>query len=440
MRFVTLLLVLVLSLAGCESIFGKSEGKRGAFPGKREDVFTNTSNIKIDPELKDVPVDVGASLPKADWVLPGGSATRLLGMLSLSDHPQEVWSASIGAGSTGDAAQVAAPVVAGDKIYTVDTRGQVSAFSTKNGSAVWRVDVPNPQPEDGVVTGEGLAYADGKLVVSTAYGNVVVLEAATGKILWQKTLLAPMGSAPFISGDQIYVTTTTNMLYQLALADGTVGWTHNGLQESASFDGMASPLANEDSVIVPYSSGEVFGLSKLNGHLVWEESLANNTSNGALPAMSDIKGQLVLDRNLLYVISHSGRCVAIDTHTGRTAWEADIGGLSMPWVAGNSLFVVTTDAKLVALSRSDGRVRWATDLPRYLDPEDKTETINWVGPVLAGGKIWVASSQGELRALSPQDGKTLRSQSLGDAVYISPIVADGTLYLLTDGGSLIAFR
>lgn len=440
MRSIALLLILVLSLTGCESFFGKSEGKRGALPGKREDVFVTTNDIKIDAEEKAQVVDVGASLPKADWAQPGGSDTRLLGMVALADRPSEVWSASIGAGASDDAPLMASPVVAGDKIYTVDTQGQVSAFDTKNGNRVWRTTIPDPQPDDGVVAGVGLAYANGRLVVSTYYGNVVALDGATGKTIWQKTLPAPMGSAPFISEDQVYVTARTNTLYQLALSDGAAGWTHSGLQESASFDGLASPLVAEDVVVVPYSSGELFGLSKLNGHLLWEENLANNSTSGALPAMSDIVGQLVLDRNLVYAISHSGRCVAIDIHGGRTVWESDIGGLSTPWVAGNSVFVVTSDAKVVALARDNGRARWAVDLPRYPDLEDKTETIKWVGPVLAGGKLWVASSQGEVRGLNPQDGKTLTTISVGDAVYVSPIVAGNTLYVLTDGGRLIAYR
>jgi outer membrane protein assembly factor BamB len=436
---IILLLLSVLALAGCESIFGKEEGQRGYLPGTRENVFNTDTGVKPDAEIKST-VDVGPIVEKTDWPVSGGSATRLHGMVALAADPKEAWSTSIGRGSNKDISLAAKPIVVGDKVFTVDADGDVRAMSASNGGVVWSRSVPDPAPEGGLEAGSGLAFAEGKLIVTTSYGNVVALEAASGKILWQKQLPAPIRSAPFVAEGKIYVTATTNSVYELALADGTLGWNHTGLQENASLFGMASPLAADDLVIVPYSSGELYGLRKFNGRLVWEENLANSKTGGALPAMSDIQGQPVLDQDKLYVISHSGRFVALDVRTGRMAWETDLGSTQMPWVAGNSIFIVTPENRLVALAREDGRVRWSADLPRYLDEEDKTETMSWVGPVLAGGKIWVASSEGELRAIDPATGKMTASLSVGGRVFLSPIIAARTLYILTDDGTLIAFR
>jgi outer membrane protein assembly factor BamB len=440
-RVLALVLLSAVALTGCESIFGKEEGKRGALPGKREDVFAADAGAKPDDALKDAAIDLGTAVDKTEWTSAGGSPTRLNGAINMSANPSEAWSTSIGAGSTDDGVLIAEPVVANGIIYTIDSEGVVRATNAASGNRAWSQQVPDPHPDGASnIAGAGLAYANGRIVATTTYGNVVSMDAATGKIAWQKQLPAPFRSSPFIADDKIYVTALTNTLYELNFADGTSGWSHTGIQENASFLGMASPTQAEDLIIVPYSSGEVFGLRKINGRLAWEENLASTRSGGALPAMADIQGEPVIDGTRALIASHSGRIVALDTRSGRTVWETDVGSVQTPWVAGNSIFIVTPENQLVAMARDDGRVRWSAELPRYLDPDDKTETMSWVGPVLAGGKLWIASSEGEVKGLNPMDGKELTRFSVDGPVYLAPIAVGGSLYVLTDRGTLYAYR
>jgi outer membrane protein assembly factor BamB len=206
--------------------------------------------------------------------------------------------------------------------------------------------------------------------------------------------------------------------------------------------GMAPPMPQGELIIVPFSSGEVAAVRKLNGGGLWEESLASLTSTeGTLPAMSDIQGPTVLDNNgRIFVASHSGRLVKLDVRSGQRIWESDAGSSEMPWLAGDVLFVLTIENQLAAISAEDGRVYWVEDLPRYEDPEDRTDPILWTGPVLAGGKLWVANSQGKLFTFDPNTGKELNNRSAGAKVYVPLLAAGNTLYVLSDDGRLTAYR
>ena len=135
-----------------------------------------------------------------------------------------------------------------------------------------------------------------------------------------------------------------------------------------------------------------------------------------------------------------GRMVGIDERTGGRAWEQEIGGVDTPWVAGDFIFVLTNDNEVIALTRQSGRVRWVAPLARYEDPRDRSGPIIWTGPVLAGGRLWLANSIGELVALSPEDGREQQRFDLPDGAFISPVVAGGTLYVLTNDGTLVAYR
>ena len=101
---------------------------------------------------------------------------------------------------------------------------------------------------------------------------------------------------------------------------------------------------------------------------------------------------------------------------------------------------LTTDNQLICLTRNEGRVRWLTQLDRWQDVEKKKNPILWVGPVLGGGKLIIASDDGRILAISPTNGEVMNAVDVGDPVSVSPIIANGTLYVLTDAGYLKAYR
>jgi outer membrane protein assembly factor BamB len=442
-RIVALLLIGLLALAGCESLFGKEQSQRGALAGKRVDVFSQERMLKKSDDKKGVVVAAPAETEIAEWPQPGGSTARVHENAKLAQNPQKAFSLSVGKGSFADGVLAATPILYAGKIYTIDSEGKISAFSSTDGARVWQKYVPEAkagEDEPPRKAGAGLA-TDGKTLVATlSDGHVVALDLISGKVLWQRMVLSPVRGAPVIAGDDVFVVTMSNTLQQLSLKDGSLGWSHSGIQEAASILGMASPLVTPDVVIAPYSSGEIFALRRVNGQMVWQENLAGLQAGGTLPAMADIQGHPVLDGDRVYVGSHSGRLVALDVKGGRRVWENDAGSLQMPWVAGDYLFILTIESQLAALDKTDGHVIWTQDLPRYVDPQDRTEAVVWAGPVLAGGKLWLTNSLGELKAYKPQDGKEIYSQSGFSPIFMPPIVAGHTLYVLDDSGTLTALR
>ena len=147
----------------------------------------------------------------------------------------------------------------------------------------------------------------------------------------------------------------------------------------------------------------------------------------------------MIDGNLVFAISHSGRLSALDFKSGTRVWERRISGVHTPWIAGQFIYVVSTKGEVICLTRRDGRIRWLTRLARFESPEDREGLISYAGPLLAGDRLLVASSIGELHAISPYSGKTLGRVDVGGPVFVPPIVAGRTIYVLTDGALLIAY-
>ena len=59
---------------------------------------------------------------------------------------------------------------------------------------------------------------------------------------------------------------------------------------------------------------------------------------------------------------------------------------------------------------------------------------------MAGGKLWVASNKGLLVGVDAKTGQIATQRELDNAIYISPVVAGGRMFVLTDKAKLIAMN
>jgi outer membrane protein assembly factor BamB len=430
-----------ISLAGCDTLDQFIQpGTKDRIKGERVSVLTTDQSIEPDPKLRDTKVVLPQPFVNPDWPEPGGYADNVMHHLSAPGELKEAWSASIGEGSSTDARLTASPVIGDGVIFALDANANVSALDQKTGSQLWKVDL-TPEDEDSEKGfGGGVAYDSGKVYVSTGFGFVAALDAKSGKEIWRRNATVPFRAAPVVNGGRVFVATQENQLLALAADDGRVLWDHRGIAESAGMLGSNSVAVSGDVVVVPYTSGELFALRVQNGKAIWSDTLQRTGKLTPLASLADISGRPVIDRGLVFANSHAGRLVAIDIRTGERAWTLDVGGTQRPWVAGDYVFVITDDAKVLCVERADGRIRWSRQLDAYANPESRKGPIAWAGPVLVSDRLIAVSSEGYAVSISPYTGEILGKVGTPDKAFIAPIVADNTVYLLTDDARLTALR
>jgi outer membrane protein assembly factor BamB len=131
---------------------------------------------------------------------------------------------------------------------------------------------------------------------------------------------------------------------------------------------------------------------------------------------------------------------AIDLRTGDRAWEQDFGSTHSPWVAGDYVYVLSNDNELICLTRNEGKIRWVRQLPSYQNARKKKDPMIWAGPILGSDRLIVLSSDGEALSISPYTGEPLGREEMSAGGYMTPVIADNALYVLTDDASLAAYR
>ncbi len=405
--------------------------KKEPIRGNRESVVSRTGALQPDPQLLAEPMIIPASQTNSNWAQAGGNSAHAMGNLSLSSSMKRVWTVKAGEGSGSDGQLTAQPVTGGGRIYVFDTAGRVSAFSTQNGGAAWSVSlVPEGEDAEGVVGG-GVAYHEGRIYATTPFGELLALSASNGSVVWRQKLKVPAQSAPTISGGRIFVIGVTNEVKALSLVDGTEMWTHQGVGEKASRASSTSVAASGSDVVVPFTTGEILAFNASTGLTTWGDALSGSNTLGASSVLSDVSARPVISGGFAYAIGHTGSMAAFRLADGEPEWSLGVSGTAMPWLAGDYLYTIVQRNTLSAISKTRGRARWSTRL---------SDTSAWVGPVMGGGVLIAASSSGQLSMVSPENGQITRKIDLGEPVYISPIIAGGTLYVLTDEATLMAFR
>jgi outer membrane protein assembly factor BamB len=432
-----------LALAGSVSAcgwfdwLGTSKAKT-PLPGKRIAVLQTTRDFEADPKLADEAVKLPRPQRNTDWPQAGGYPDHVMFHLELPDQLREAWSTGIGSGTTSKSHLYAGPVVSGGKVFTIDTDGEVGAFSLQDGKRLWSTDITPEDESNAVVTGSVSVYG-AHVYVASGYAEVLSLDAEDGKILWRTALTAPVRAAPTVSGERVFVTTVDNQLIALSAEDGKKLWDHAGISETAGLLGGASAAADSSTVIAAYSSGELFALRADTGRVAWADNLAAVRRADAVSAIA-VVARPVIDRGLVLAVSHSGRFAAVELRSGGRVWDREIASQHMPWVAGDYVYILTTSGDVLCMTRRDGRIRWVQTLPRYENPEKEKEPITWTGPVLAGDRLIIVGSSGDAIALSPYTGQAMGRLELKGKTLISPVVADDTLLILTDDGDLVAYR
>ena len=435
---VAILIAAALAAGGC-SLLKKGKPKTPVL-GERIPVLTAEGDIAVDPAMAALPMTLPAAVANTDWAQSGGNASKSMGHLALGSALGTAWSVQAGRGSSLTARLAAEPVVAGDRIFTIDTLGAVRAFDARNGAQLWASQTPNDKGNEASLYGGGIAFRNGRIYATNGLGYVSALDSSNGGIVWQVRPAGPLRGAPTVANDAIYVMTQDNQILSLKEADGSTNWSQAASLEIAGVFGSASPAVGQGTVVAGFSSGELNGYRYENGRQVWQDALQRTSIRTSVSSLSDIDADPVIDGGQVIAVGQGGRMVALEITTGQRQWELNIAGISTPWVAGEWIFVVTDDAKLLCISRGTGHVRWLSQLPAFENPKSKKGQIEYSGPVLAGNRLIVAGSNGSLINIDPTTGSFQSQTQIKAGISLPPVVANSTLYILDDTARLHAFR
>jgi outer membrane protein assembly factor BamB len=336
---------------------------------------------------------------------------------------RKVWSTKIGGGA--EFLRVALqPASDGNRIYAASRDGNVVALNAESGKPVWRTEL-DMDLSAGPGVGEDL------VVVGAADGYLVALDADTGAEMWRTNVTGETLARPLIKGDLVVVITIDNRLRAVSVFDGAERWITEQATPALTMRGSAPPVLVGTSVVAGFDNGRLISVNLASGNTEWEAVLSPPTGRSDLERLADIDGVISVVGQDIYAVGYQGSLAAIASESGQMLWSREISsyaGVSADW---NNLYTVDEEGVVIALTRRTGDETWRQNALIRREP-----TV----PVAYQTTVVVGDLDGYLHFFSNFDGDPVARVRAGSkAVSIEPVVVSHRLIVQGDDGKVTAF-
>ena len=332
------------------------------------------------------------------------------------------------------------PIYFDDKVCSVLNDGNLICVNAVNGDIIFKIDIkPEGVKKYEVVRG-GIAYFDNNIALVDAYGQVKLFDVLEKKEIWSSPMNYPILSPPLIYRGYIYFISADNRIICVDIDDGKINWSFQTISESKKNLFTSSPVAFENTIIAPFSNGELVAFLYDSGQPIWSENLAKISMVSNFD-IKDISASPVISDNIIYSLSSNGKLIAVNALNGNRKWAIDLSGYRTPIVSGNQIYVINEDGKLICLDIDSSEIFWITDLFKYRKGK-KAENLNlWLGPYLINNLIYSISYFGEVKIVSPINGEILSTDKSGlKGLLIPPLILSDSIYISDENSNVFRFN
>lgn len=382
----------------------------------------NKSNIKATPDL---PISV------MQWAQTNANSQNKVPHAKIGTEQKKVWKLNVGEGLSSKRLTLARPIVSNGIIYTLDGHLLLTAVQVNDGKKIWDKQLPTNK-ELGVAS-IGLAI-DKNVIYAVAGDGIIYAIDTKGNIIWQKNTGSILRSAPIVANGQLYVLSGNNELFVLNTKDGSDIWNYKNIATSTNLMGMGQVAISKNSVIVPFTTGEIISFDTKNGMIRWSDTLLSYRTFNQISDLSHVLADPVIDGNVVYLIGNANRMGAFNVETGEPLFIQPIGGQTTPLISGNTLFMITNKNTLVALDKKKGSLIWEETLS-----SKEKKGVSWNRPILANNQLIATSNKGDMLFINLETGKTTKQMEI-DELSVAPIVNNKNLIILTNDANLIAYQ
>jgi outer membrane protein assembly factor BamB len=334
------------------------------------------------------------------------------------------------------------PAVEGDRLYYLSNRGEVVALDTQ-----------------GFRDGEN----DGPFTGERAHGE------RDADVVWTLDLIGSLGvvphymtaSSPVAAGDLLFFVTGNGpgaegnvegkmpapaapSFVAVDRNTGQVRW-RDASPGAGLLDGQwGSPsygmLAGRPQVVFPGGDGRLYAFDPETGRPLWSFDANRPVSPNAKPSRAALIAAPVIHDGRVYAglgrdpqqPAEPGRLWALDVRPAENGFEAvpvwSLGGadfsttLSTVAVADGIVYAADFAGFLRAIDAATGKVLWKHD----------TFAAVWGSPLVADGKVYLGDEDGDLAILRAGNRlEVLAEVNLGAPVYTTPAARGGVLYVAT---------
>ena len=264
---------------------------------------------------------------------------------------------------------------------------------------LWATELP------GVI---GLPYFDSPILASgdliivlNRKGGIAAVNRHTGEVEWLRDTGEPVYAAPVIAAGTLYI--PGNSLTAMDLDTGRIRW-----RWKTDYGVSATPLVHDGKVFAVERGEKLVALDPLDGTVRWRARVPATASS-----------PVVVGKLVVIGLTTGVHAYRINNGTRRWRFETEAPVSTSPVVLPDRVIVSDDARTLYALTPDRGKRLWRRRIPEGMVRES---------PVVYGDAVLFSTSGATFRAIRASDGEDLWARFVGSIIQSSPCVADGLVY------------
>jgi outer membrane protein assembly factor BamB len=339
---------------------------------------------------------------------------------------KKLWGEGVGGGKKQIKLRLGlGPAIDNGLVFAASHKGEVVAVALDTGRNVWVKKLKVP-------ISAGPAAGSGIVVTGSSKGAVIALDGATGRQLWRSQVNSELLSSPAISENVVVMRSVDGRLHGLETRTGKELWSVEQQVPRLSLRGTAIPIVAKEVAISGFDNGKVMAVSLSTGDTVWDTALASPHGRTELDRLVDIDSAVRVVGDNVFAAGFQGRTAMLALDSGQLWWSHDMSSYRGLAVDADNLFVTQSDGTVVAMRQRDGAELW------------RNESLKRRGlsaPIVTSTAIAIADFQGYIHWLDKNTGVLVARERISkQRVSNPPAGAGDTIVVLTDGGTLAAYR
>ena len=336
----------------------------------------------------------------------------------------KVWSVNIGDGM-GKQGLSMGPRYSSGTLFAADYKGRLVAVDADTGRKNWEL-----KSEQSFSGGPGLD--ESQIYMGTIDGRVIAYDRNGGTELWNAQVSSEVLVPPESADGVVVVRCIDGRVFGLDVINGRRMWIYDHSVPLLTLRGNADLLVRGGIVFVGYDDGSVVGLKLDDGSLIWNQTIVSPEGRTELERLADVGTQMVIVASDLIVSSYKKRVVSLAADSGRLLWFKEISSATGIQVDRTRLAVSESNGDLWMLDRRNGSTVWKLD---------RMTNRGLTRPAFYGNFVVVGDKEGYLHWLDTEIGSFVARQRVHKKGFAAaPLTVGTTLYVLTHGGDLIAYR
>jgi outer membrane protein assembly factor BamB len=339
---------------------------------------------------------------------------------------KKLWSEGVGGGKKQIKLRLGlGPAIDNGLVFAASHKGEVIAVALDTGRNVWVKKLKVP-------ISAGPAAGSGIVVAGSSKGAVIALDGATGRQLWRSQVNSELLSSPAISEKVVLIRSVDGRLHGLETRTGKELWSVEQQVPRLSLRGTATPIVAKEVAISGFDNGKVMAVSLTTGDTIWDTALASPHGRTELDRLVDIDSAVRVVGENVFATGFQGRTAMLALDSGQLWWSHDMSSYRGLAVDADNLYVTESDGIVVAMRQRDGAELWRND---------KIKRRGLSVPIVTSTAIAIADFQGYIHWLDKGTGVLVARERIAkQRVSNPPAGANDTIVVLTDGGTLAAYR